>query len=433
MFYQGDPHNVGEENKLGTIIFTDMPPTLPDNSVLKNAAHALHSERGDGAFALIDNNRLRLVTKRHEQRRSREEKEQAAKKALKEKIQKRLDILTKEKDPKAELKINNVIFKPRSIEYEGQKLTFDSDSNWVYDIVKSLTWSWRLNDINFEMAFDSFLSKAQYRNKGTIGEVDFVVDKRTNTNVLGVSSTLTYLNDFRINAEELEDCLRRGLCYEKQEDYNAFLKSVSSCSLKLHNYLQNGIDLKLRDQFEGVSIEAKLPLERTKNLNYLVLGDNEYKVRNTQKLIRLENQGDLLSAVTVLLDPTVVEGIQPEDIKDLIADAKTAYVDAITKSKQLLEETEKLFKIKQETVTLGNGKTKFGYVIQGKMRKYFVELNGNDIERSTCGVHDYNTGQYICIVDKSNAQVGMDRLVNRIFALHNDSMLAPQITTLNRG
>ena len=43
------------------------------------------------------------------------------------------------------------------------------------------------------------------------------------------------------------------------------------------------------------------------------------------------------------------------------------------------------------------------------------------------------TLDYICIVDKGNiTPVGMDKLINRIYALHNDSMLAPQISTLNR-
>ena len=48
----------------------------------------------------------------------------------------------------------------------------------------------------------------------------------------------------------------------------------------------------------------------------------------------------------------------------------------------------------------------------------------------SCGVYDFYSGQYICIVDKSTSQVGQDKLVNRIFALLNDSRVAKHINTL---
>jgi len=432
LFMNHTPLEVSQAEKLGQIIFSDMPPILPEKHVLEKSRSDLYEKNANG-FVLINNDRLRLMTKRYEQRKSRQEKNEQATKILKAKISTRLEVLRDINNPKAELKLNNVTFKPQSIEYEGQILTLDNGGTWVFDIIKSLNYSWRLDDINFEVVFTDFIRRAQYKTKGKIGVVSFNIEKRDNRNVLGVTSTLTYINNYRINAAELEECLRRALCYEKQEDFDFFLNSVSTCSLQLHNYLQHGINLNLQDNFEKVSIVAKLPLERNKNLNYLVLGEKEYKVRNTHKLIRLEAQRDLLGAVTVLLDPEVVEGIRPEDIKDLIADAKTAYIDAVTKSKQLLTQTEKLFKLKRETTTLGDGKTKFGYSIQGKLRRYFIELNQNDLERSSCGVFDYTTGHYICIVDKGNiTPVGMDKLINRIYALHNDSMLAPQISTLNR-
>ena len=89
-----------------------------------------------------------------------------------------------------------------------------------------------------------------------------------------------------------------------------------------------------------------------------------------------------------------------------------------------------MFKIAQDEHTLQNGEIKHGYLINGKMRKYLLEIDNNDIENGRHGVYEYPTGKYFCIVDKSTSQVGMDRIVNRIFALHNDSLLASQITTL---
>ena len=420
--------------EFGTIIFADLLPTIPVKEVLNSSLSDLAQTTEDESFSLPNNATLRLLTKRFDQRQSRKKKEATAKESLEKKIQKKIDILKDLDDPKAELKINNVRFTPSQVEYEGQILSFDTDETWVYTMIKHLIYRWSFNDINFDMVFDEFLSRAKRYPNGMVGEVTFTVEQRYNTNVNGVESVLTYINDCRINAGELEACIRRGLCYQTQPDFDFFLKSVSTCSLELHEYLDLGIQLNLHDYFENVTIKAKLPLERTKNINYLVLGDKQYRVRNTQRLIRLEKQNELLEAVSTLLNPDVVTGIQPEDIKDLIVDAKEEYVSAVEKSKKLLTETEATFKIKADHATLGNGDRKYGYIIKGQMRKYFIELHERDIEKSSCRVYDYRTGDYFCIVDKgTNTQVGMDKLVNRIFALHNDSLLAPQIYTLNRN
>jgi hypothetical protein len=44
------------------------------------------------------------------------------------------------------------------------------------------------------------------------------------------------------------------------------------------------------------------------------------------------------------------------------------------------------------------------------------------------------TNQYVCVVAGPGDQgVGKDALVARLYALHNDSMLTAQITTLKRN
>ena len=84
--------------------------------------------------------------------------------------------------------------------------------------------------------------------------------------------------------------------------------------------------------------------------------------------------------------------------------------------------------VQKEPIRLKDGKEFTGYRIEGQYRTYAV--NANDERYS---VYDIDTAQYICIVDKTNAaQAGLDRLVNRLFALHNDSRVATQINTLKR-
>ena len=135
-----------------------------------------------------------------------------------------------------------------------------------------------------------------------------------------------------------------------------------------------------------------------------------------------------MQVINVLLSGDVVIGIGPEDIKNVIDAGKQAYVDAIAKSKELLEHAENTLGVSEQHIELKDGTSFNGYLIEGQLRTYAV--NARDQRHS---VYDYDTAQYICIVDKSNAaQVGKDMLVNRLFALHNDSVVATQINTLNK-
>jgi len=196
----------------------------------------------------------------------------------------------------------------------------------------------------------------------------------------------------------------------------------------MHRYLQLGLDIAVRDHFDNTEVVLKFPLERIKNLNYLVLNDTEYKIRNTEKLLRLERAETIIDVINTLLSGEVVEGVTAEDVKDLIDAGKQAYISALEKSKELLENCEKVLGVQQEHIELKDGNSFTGYRIKGSLRDYVV--NAKDERYS---VYDADTAAYICIVDKTNAaQAGLDRLVNRLFALHNDSRVATQITTLKR-
>ena len=196
----------------------------------------------------------------------------------------------------------------------------------------------------------------------------------------------------------------------------------------MHRYLQLGLDITVRDHFDNTEVVLKFPLERIKNLNYLVLNDQEYKVRNTEKLLRLERAETIIDVINTLLSGEIVENVNASDVKDLINAGKQAYIDAVEKSKELLASCEKVLGIKQELISLKDGNEFTGYRIKGNLRDYVV--NARDERYS---VYDADTASYICIVDKTNsAQAGLDRLVNRLFALANDSRVATKINTLKQ-
>jgi len=175
---------------------------------------------------------------------------------------------------------------------------------------------------------------------------------------------------------------------------------------------------------EGFSF--KLPLERRKNIMYIVLGDNEYKVRDTNRLINMQNIRDLGEIMELLLGDKVIEGMTIDDAKAVLKLAKIEFQSAVDKSKKLLDETEKTLKlVRQENIQMGSVTVRDGYVVNGKLRQYVVA------NTEKCEVYEYPTGRYICIVDKSTSQVGKDKLINRLYALVNDQALAQDIHTLN--
>ena len=426
---------------LGKLLFLDDQAEVPqDDAVFKHYIRQKGIVKED--FDLVDNNELRRSLKIFLKREIRKQREENAQERIRQKTKDKLDLL---KDETKQLKINDMIFSKNGVEYQGQHLTIDKTcaaatvmEHWVHNLVSNLTRYQNIQDIYFDTMITSFASGIQsiadrgLDVAGTIGDIKFNVSSVTSTNVNNVTSTRWYLNEKRINYKEMGDILERGICFENQPDFDSFVKSVSACSLYFHKYLQRGIDINVRDDFDHTNVTLKFPLERKKGKMYLVLGDREFRVKNTHKIINLRKKYHIMEVVTALLDGTVVLDVEADDIKDIIEDGKSAYVTAVEKSKLLLSETESLFDLTATDHRIGED-NKFGYRIDGKMRTYFLEKNYESEDKNSCGVYDYNTGQYICIVDKSTSQVGMDKLVNRIYALHNDALVAQHINTLTNN
>ena len=418
-----DGENSTSERPFGKAMFIAEDPIIPRKNVLQYMFDSINDETTRN----IADSDVNLIVKRLAQQEAREQADQKRREALEKKVEDKIKVLN---DPKGTLKLNNVHFTHGAITYAEQTLSFSNRTGWVGQMVSRLTRHYQLNDINYDHVFDYFIDIAAASGdiQGTIGTVDFNIELVTKVNIRNISSTRYYVNGSRVNKDEIKPVLTRAICFDKQEDFDYFVKSVGSCSLKMHRYLQTGIDIDVRDDFDGSNCVMKLPIERRKNINYLVLNDQEYRIRDTQKVIGLQKKYQLLDIINALLTDTVIVGVVAEDIKELIEAAKKEYITAVEKSKQLLKETEDLFKIKLDTVRFQDGKERHGYVINGNLRTYFLEFTEREEDRA--GVYSYPDGRYICIVDKSQSQVGMDKLVNRIYALHNDSLVASQINTL---
>ena len=337
---------------------------------------------------------------------------------------------------KQSLKLNEAIFSSDQIEYSGQILK--SDSVDIRELLVSLYKYHDLDDINYDRAFEMFISKLINKvmyafNKditATIGDINVILRQKHGMNKTGSRYAVYYINGIRINKDEFEPVLQRGACFENIPTYNEFLKQVSECSLKIHGLLDRGIDIKVRSPLKNEMLSLKLEMLRKYKRQHLKIGKNVFLIKNTTRIVNLPKKEYLDDVIDVLLNPENIEGLTPTDLKTLVIQARQAYTDAIEKSKLLLETTIEKFNLEKTTVTSKNSRYT-GYIVPGKIKTYFITYDDNK-HTNSCGVYTYPDMSYICIVDKTpNQQVGVDKFVNRIYALANDQLLAKQIYTLN--
>jgi hypothetical protein len=263
-----------------------------------------------------------------------------------------------------------------------------------------------------------------------IGDIDVALHQKTGENKAGNNYAVYYINKIRVNKDEFEPILQRAACFEDVETYNTFLKQVSQCSLKIHGLLDRGIDVTVRNPLKSEHIILKLEMVRKHKRQYLKIGKETFLIKNTTRLVNLPKKEYLDDVINVLLNPENVEGVTPANLQTLVIQARKAYTDAIEKAQLLLDTTIEKFHLERTTVETKNSRHT-GYIVPGKVKTYFVAYDGNR-HSNGCGVYTYPDMNYVCIVDKTpNQQVGVDKFVNRIYALANDQLLAKQIKTLN--
>lgn len=416
--YENNGDRIVKSALLGKILFTDESTVLPESRVLDYMVE--HTTGTD--THVLDDSQVKLFVKKCVETDLRKKSEEMEKSILSKKLKEKISSLNSGKV----ILLNNMNISNDEIIYEKQVLKRTDNIKWVPSFLNDLIRYYSFDDINFDAVFNKFISECSTMNSsGIIGDVKFKVVYKQLTNKSSIVSTSTYMNGKRINKIEVQDCLRRAMCYTRQEDFDEFLENVSTCSLKFHRYLQTGVEYEVHGLRHTEGFHFKLPLERKKNIMYIVLGEHEYKVKNTNRLIDMQRSRDLGEIMELLLNDKVIEGLNIADAKDVIKLAKFEYQDAILKSEKLLDETEKALKLKkQNDIKMNEVVVKEGYIINGKMRQYVVA------NTDKCEVYEYPSGRYICVVDKSTSQAGKDRLINRLYALVNDQALAQDIHTL---
>jgi hypothetical protein len=405
---------------------------LEDPKTLSSTLLGPYLMEQPGQVVLLDNDAVDRIMKREVRKASLRAKEAKSEQNLKEKAKKLFKDLTKQK---GEIKFNDMIINDNAVKYETETLSFSEghSKTWLSELLVRASNVIDIKHVNYDYILTGFIAEIMsVRNKtvkGTIGTVNFEVAHVEKVSARGHYLTQYKINGHRINKGEVQECLERAVCYQSQADYDYFLQEVKKCSLRIHSYLQLGVDATVFDELQSKHLKIKFLLERKDGKNYLIINKKNYAIKSINRFLSIENKDNLMEMVELLLNEDIVEGVKLNDMKGIIAKATETFKNAVAKSEELLNKTVKMFKLELETKNL-EGRPRTGYRINGKKRTYFLEIANSVAHTNKCGVYDYETGRYICIVDKSTAQVGKDKIVNRIFALHNDEKVATQVHTI---
>ena len=238
-----------------------------------------------------------------------------------------------------------------------------------------------------------------------------------------------YIEGLRINKGEVEEVLRKGICFNKLKEYRNFLKEVSKCSIKIHNIINSGLVYNLnRDKWANDKIFSTIKVTRKNGRHYLECKEELFKISNINRIMDSQNWSYKDSS-THLISSILSEfsELSYDNALLVLKDGLKGYRLAKKKAKELLDETIKKLDIQRIDVDNSEISGK-GYLVTGKSgKKYFIK---EDLK-----VYEYPNFRYICIVDKG--QIGnlnsIDLLISRMFALCNDNVTADKelIYTLN--
>ena len=341
-----------------------------------------------------------------------------------------------EEDHKLTVDLNEVTYNYTQVEYEGQILKL-SDFKPTSQL-KRLINHWDKENVDFDRYFDSFLGEIHNRVArstekesftGIVGKVPFKIDMTPRVDSRNRVSMIATVNNIRINKKEIQQVLKKGICFDDILTFNNFLESVSKCSLEIHNFIHFGIKTTVRDEFLGLTMKLKFLLHREKNRHYLQFEDEIYPIHQIGKILSISAQNRMDAVLDILGDEKTIT-MDLGKLAPIVKQARLEYEAAIKKSEALLARIATMVGTKREKRSV-KGTTRDGYFIEGKMRNYFLE------HTTEAAVYDLNREVKLCIIEKSGHggndptdQVGADKIVNRMLALKNDNKVVSYVHTL---
>ena len=279
------------------------------------------------------------------------------------------------------------------------------------------------------------------------------------------SSGVRKVNGKRINSTEIKDVIYRASCHHNLDEYNLFVRRISKMSLRWHDAIANGIQVKIhsnitREEYKSDTPSTDAPaikfwidpaakcikirtedtdggkvslgrlLDKVGTINKKTNEGWSHKQAETRnyrwarkELIRAIRDCCTFTKTTTKEDGTEETStwttITKEDIAKLIEVADEAKKKAIERSKAFLDGA-----VKTTGAELIEFLGKKAYKVKGGLREYAIIVE-------SAKVYDFNTKQYRCIVNDNHFRgAGYDDIAARLYVLKNDSVMQDKIGTL---
>jgi len=443
-YYHNDYYRTGTRDPLSEIwgMFIDENPLLPQNPIpLQNHLNDDHRRVQEQNFVtLLDNRQVKRLVKQHEQIQDRLKKEEKLEKLLKTKWEHKFEILNE--DPSASIQLDDIIFtgkraifRPPNVDDPEQPI--ECSAIKVTDVLRSLLSKHSPDQISFLMYLENLsahiIKKVVEEGKtnnvtGVIGNISYKLHFTETETKTGSCMRRYFINGYRVNKDEMAQILDAGLCFRSTPEFNSWLKTVSRYSLRIHGLIQRGLEASVTDSLafdNNKKFNIKLTLERHGSRNYIKNETDLFQIHDINRLETIQRARQMDHIISILTDPKISD-IGYEHVTKILKDARKYYEDAIEKSQALLNKTIEKYGVVKDTKNGMNG-----YVVQGKLRSYFIEHSSN------ATVYSLPKMRPLCIVEKTghgrdpNDQVGMDKIYNRIMMLRNDHLVLDKVHTLN--
>jgi len=389
-------------------------------------------------FSVVKANEYNLVKRKFRLKIQKEKEESDLKNLMREEAEKRLDDINDD----TKIVVNGILFKKSGIYYDGQEITgefgytdrgYRPINNWAGFYKDKLNYFRNPDNLNFNTIYEQVCDILQEREfDGVLGDIKVKIKKVEKENINGDILTRWFVNDIRINKDEVVEVIKRAICFDNESDFTALLTKVSKCNLKFHDIINNGLRMKFKDTTLNFGSHGhrfgdnkflKLIIVRHGNRNFIKVNEREYPIKNTGKLLTrstLNTRQRETPYFNELMSFFREDyNLSDDELIDLFSEGIREYEEAEEKSEQFLKETLELFKVSEIDK---DGKS--GYLVKGSSGNQYMLTH--DLQ-----IFAYPQMRYICVVDKDLGDgFKNDKIVNRIYALANDSRTAKHIYTL---
>jgi hypothetical protein len=270
--------------------------------------------------------------------------------------------------------------------------------------------------------------------------VNNVINITVSSKVFNHKSRFFYINNQRVNKNEVALMLKEISCYRDIASAQAFITNIGRVGLSVYMGVTSGYTLKLGTE----KIFKFKKLKGRSNYELLLEGSNT-KIKG-KKLISCLYDQFLFNAST--------EEAMKSKIDDVIRETSSSTSEFI-RYKLLIDDTFTSFKQQSEAVLdkklleLDGQKIKFMIKKTVKEGVLITGLSGNTYAiaydnsgswvfmNPTLDIKDnvYKDGSYVCMVDQSNVKSSFsyDTVIAKMMALKNDSVISKQIYNLDEA